>query len=342
MKKRVTSFDVAKQAGVSRAVVSAVLNDTPGIRISAETRRTVLKAIEDMNYSVDAQARGMRTGRSGCIAVYGNLQNQLLLQVLQGVQLVCNERGYHLMLIGQTAAADDRNHLIDLYRQRRIDGMITKDATGYDNPDWVEQVQQAGLPYISVEGYPEALQVESVLMDYGESIRRALSYIADRTSLAPVYLEVYNGPEYKPHWGDSMRCKAYEEWMTDRGMKPIVIRMRDDELDSRQRWDDAIRQFGLEQQAAILSNWFAGSVAAYRTAYRLGLTIGHDWLIMSADNTAQANSYLVPGLSAVEVPYVEMGEAAANRLLERIEGHAADEPATKLWIPANLISRESL
>lgn len=340
MKKRVTSFDVAKRAGVSRAVVSAVLNDTPGIRISAEKRRAVLKAIEELNYSVDAQARGMRTGRSCCIAAYGDLHNPLLLQVLLGVQRACTARGYHLLLVGQDADPDGRKELLDLFRQRRIDGVITKDVTGYDNPAWVEQVRQAGLPYLSVEGYPENPDVVSVLMDYGESIRRALNFISLRAALPPVYLEVYDGVSYNPHWGDRMRRSAYEEWMRERGFVPVILQMSRQELDDEERWDGVIRRIG--RMAAILTNWFAGSVAVYRAAQRFGLVVGRDWFVMSADNTARANAYMVPSLSAVEVPYEEMGEAAVVRLLAMIEGGGETEQPNKLWIPARLVPRESV
>jgi DNA-binding LacI/PurR family transcriptional regulator len=65
--RRVTSADVARLAGVSRATVSYVLNDTPRQTISAATRARVLEAAESLGYAPSAAARTLRTGRSDVV-----------------------------------------------------------------------------------------------------------------------------------------------------------------------------------------------------------------------------------------------------------------------------------
>src|ERR1700759_2300938 len=62
--RRVTSADVARMAGVSRATVSYVLNDTPHQTISSGTRSRVLDAAARLGYAPSAAARALRTGRS--------------------------------------------------------------------------------------------------------------------------------------------------------------------------------------------------------------------------------------------------------------------------------------
>ena len=65
--RRVTSADVARLAGVSRATVSYVLNDTPKQTISADTRTRVLDAAASLGYAPSAAARTLRTGRSDVV-----------------------------------------------------------------------------------------------------------------------------------------------------------------------------------------------------------------------------------------------------------------------------------
>jgi DNA-binding LacI/PurR family transcriptional regulator len=65
--RRVTSADVARMAGVSRATVSYVLNDTPHQTISADTRDRVLHAAAELGYAPSAAARTLRTGRSDVV-----------------------------------------------------------------------------------------------------------------------------------------------------------------------------------------------------------------------------------------------------------------------------------
>jgi len=89
--RRVTSADVARVAGVSRATVSYVLNDTPHQTISAGTRTRVLDAAANLGYAPSAAARALRTGRSEVVlcllpdwpigqelgAMLGNLSTEL-------------------------------------------------------------------------------------------------------------------------------------------------------------------------------------------------------------------------------------------------------------------------
>lgn len=64
---RVTSADVAREVGVSRATVSYLLNNTPGQKISDETRRRVLEAAERLGYTPNQNARALRLGRSDIV-----------------------------------------------------------------------------------------------------------------------------------------------------------------------------------------------------------------------------------------------------------------------------------
>src|SRR3954454_15165277 len=66
-RRRVTSADVARVAGVSRATVSYVLNDTPQQTISGPTRARVLDAAARLGYAPSAAARTLRTGRSDVV-----------------------------------------------------------------------------------------------------------------------------------------------------------------------------------------------------------------------------------------------------------------------------------
>jgi DNA-binding LacI/PurR family transcriptional regulator len=65
--RRVTSADVAHEAGVSRATVSYVLNDTPHQKIPEHTRRRVLEAAARLGYTPSAAARVLRSGRSDVV-----------------------------------------------------------------------------------------------------------------------------------------------------------------------------------------------------------------------------------------------------------------------------------
>ena len=65
--QRITSTEVARHCGLSRATVSYVLNGTPNQSIPEATRRRVLDAAEQLGYTPYAPARALRSGRSDVV-----------------------------------------------------------------------------------------------------------------------------------------------------------------------------------------------------------------------------------------------------------------------------------
>ncbi|WP_310828648.1 LacI family DNA-binding transcriptional regulator [Paenibacillus pedocola] len=345
VKKRITSHDVAKLAGVSRSVVSAVLNNTPGIGVSAETRETVLAAIRELNYHVDAQARSMKTGRSMTLAAYGDTRHPLFMRLLEGMQQECEASGYHILLCspGQRNSGDARNELLDLYHQRKIDGIVTLDDTSYRNRDWAHKVKEAGVPYVSVEGYDGTEGIYSILADYRGSVGMALDYMLPGDSAgtnAPVYAEVFHSSAgSRVIWAEKNRRDAYTDWCNLHGMKPSVS--RHEEREGQVEWQEWLSQLGEGggELPPVLVNWSSAVPDLYRAAHRLDLRIGKDLRIMAADNTIQGHRLSLPSLSCVEIPYVGMGQEAVRCVLKQI-GQGPGTPG-KLWLPALLRPGES-
>ncbi len=343
-KKRVTSHDVAKLAGVSRSVVSAVLNGTPGIGVSGETRENVLAAIRELNYHVDAQARSMKTGRTMSLAAFGDTRHPLFMRLLEGMQRECEAHGYHILLCspGQRPDGEARDELVDLYHQRKIDGIVTLDDTSYRDEAWAAKVGEAGVPYVSVEGYAEAEGVCSVLADYKGSVELALDYLL-RPGIpqlqTPVYAEVYHGVIRS--WAERTRRDAYTRWCSDRGMNPFSFRLP--EREGRVDWEEWLLKLAdiSKPPPPLLVNWSSGVPDLYRAAHKLGLHIGEELRVMAADNTIQGHRLSLPALSCVEIPYVGMGEEAVRRVLKQIEGGTASEAGGKIWLPAVLRAGES-
>ncbi|WP_168123343.1 LacI family DNA-binding transcriptional regulator [Paenibacillus sp. HB172176] len=336
--KRVTSFDVAKAAGVSRSVVSAVINGTPGIGVSQETREKVLRAIEELHYHVDAGARAMKTGVSRCIAAFGNMHNPLFLQVMEGMQKACAERGYQILISGKSSEDTDRYELLDLYRQRSIDGIITLDATSYGDAQWLEAIKLVRVPYISIEGYADTAGVTSILMNYRKSMTDALRFMRRSAGAKPIYIEAYlEGAS--TNWAERDRKDAYANWCKEHGELPEFYTM--------EAYDEAWAMRFLQKRLSveeplppILINWSVSAVYLYRAAWRLGLTVGRDVLLMAGDDTNRGNAQMAPALSSVQVPYSLMGEAAVRELFDQME-RSTRYKTKKLWLEGSIFPGES-
>jgi LacI family transcriptional regulator len=336
--KRVTSFDVAKRAGVSRSVVSAVLNDTPGIGVSKEKREAVLEAIRELNYHVDARASGMKTGKSFCIAAFGNTQNPLFLQVLEGIQRACTEYGYHILLSGDPSM--DLSKLADLYLQRRIDGIISLDVLNAVDESWATQSNQFGIPFVSIEGYAEQSEVVSILVDYKQSVNQALTYMNSRVDIQLIYV-IFRNEDDIENWAERDRREAYLSWCEQHARHPIVrvITMGDEQAITELLQEVTTNSRG--GVPSLLVNWSVGVPLMYRKAYELRLRIGEDILLTSADNTKRNNQAMLPILSVMDIPYVRMGEMAVHALNDQMNQANSPSIPTKLWVEAELQPGES-
>lgn len=325
MRKRVTSSDVARMAGVSRSLVSAYLNGTPGITVSEENRAAIMNAIKELNYTVNVQAKSIKTGRSHCIAVYGEVYNALLLQMVEGIQSASGPAGYHVLMYGEGRNLEGRDGLISLYRQGRIDGLITLDFPDPLDPEWEKAVLDAGIPYVTVEGIPSGPHIHSVQTDYSGSVTQALDFMWENTGIPPVYLNVLTKDRHTTQ-GDKLRKQAYLGWMESRKLEPVIVETPDEAWSDRKEWWGTWME-RIPKPASILSNWSRGAVSVYRMAHERNWRIGHDFHVMAADNTERVSSYMIPPLPCVDVPYLEMGRRAFSLLEVLMREQDGQDPA---------------
>jgi LacI family transcriptional regulator len=128
MTRRVTTFDIAREAGVSRTTVSHVLNNQPGINLSAKTTARVLAAARILGYVPNSAAQMLVTGRSRSIGLVLPRADILAVDgftpiLIQGLNEVCRERGYRL-LMEAISEPSGKNAYLDLAKSKRVDSLI--------------------------------------------------------------------------------------------------------------------------------------------------------------------------------------------------------------------------
>lgn len=92
-----TIKDVAKQAGVSIATVSHIVNGTKSV--TPKTRKKVLKAIEELNYATNQTAKSFKTGHKNMIAfVVPDISNNYFANIIDSLEEELRKSGYHLII----------------------------------------------------------------------------------------------------------------------------------------------------------------------------------------------------------------------------------------------------
>ena len=128
MTRRVTTYDVAREAGVSRTTVSHILNNHPRVTLSEKTRKRVLAAARKLGYVPNSAAQMLVTGRSQTIGLVLSRPDLVAIDafvpaMMFGLNEACRARGYRLLMEPLHDSGSPDAYL-DLAKSKRIDGLI--------------------------------------------------------------------------------------------------------------------------------------------------------------------------------------------------------------------------
>ena len=213
---RVTIKDVAKEAGVSCAITSFVLNNVEG-RFSEESRQKVMKAVKKLGYVPDLNAKQLRTNVSNCIMlVYSQTfleeQNASTLQFILDVIRVTKKRGQDVIIRTIHSHRDwqpVKQEYIKLWRSKRADGIIFDCAVDDQVPNefFSDLYQNYGVNLVEVAHTNMVRDYPTVYADSYLWTQKALDHIVSKG-----YSEIYFiAMDYVSFYPD--RVRAYLDYI---------------------------------------------------------------------------------------------------------------------------------
>ena len=165
-------MDVAKEAGVSVATVSRVINNSD--TVTQETINKVRLAIDKLSYTPNVTARNLRKHESQMILVLApNFTNPFYAHVLNGISEAAQERGYSAFICSYKET-DPEDFLCRMLETRQADGAILLAST----PDysWLETLSRK-YPIVQCAEYIEDAEICSVSIDNYAAMREAIAYL---------------------------------------------------------------------------------------------------------------------------------------------------------------------
>lgn len=177
MKKKFvpTIQDVAREAGVSPATVSNVLNGR-WRQTSKETRARIEEVSRRLNYQPNAMAAALRRQRTATVGVVvTNILNPFYTAVVRGIQDQARQHSY-TVLVGNTDddPAQER-HMILTFRAKRVDGILVVTTGG--NHDVIRETGEAGIPIVLVDRGDPSLALDTVRVDNEAASEEAVTYL---------------------------------------------------------------------------------------------------------------------------------------------------------------------
>lgn len=308
-KQPVTSYDVARHAGVSQSAVSRCFK--PGASVSSKMRERVMKAAEELGYEPNAIARSLISGRSNLVAILiSNLTNLYYPEVLAELTQRFSENGVRVLLFALKSEADANETLQQIWPYR-VDGVI---AAAELSPEQVGEFEKRDVPLVFYNRHFASAPVSSVCCDQEDGARQLVDglYEAGHRKFA-----IFAGPP------DSLvgveRKSAACERLEELGVEEPPVLDGDYSYESGFALaEEVMKRKGGRPDAVICANdvMAIGALDAFRVKH--GLNAPDDISVVGFDGVGPS-SWKSYNLTTIRQPVRRMTEAAVTMLMSMIE-----------------------
>jgi DNA-binding LacI/PurR family transcriptional regulator len=301
---------VAAHAGVSKSVVSRVLQGSP--HVSDHRRTAVEQAIRELGYRPNGTARSLSQRRTRAVGVLMNdLRQPWFVDLLEGLNATLHKEGLHIFVgDGRVDRASDER-LLRAFMEMRVDGLVLAgtlppSTTITEAANWLPTVAAGSrdydLPNIDVIAEDDVVGVKLALDHLYELGHRHIGHVAGAS-----------GKQFE------LRRTSYESWMRRHGLRDQIDVAECDitEEGGYQAANRLLTQPLSHRPTALFAANDLSCVGAMAAVRDCGLSVPHDISLVAFDNSVLARMRYI-GLTSVDVAAKRVGEISGLYLVERI------------------------
>lgn len=325
-----TIRDVAKVARVSTATVSATLNQSA--YVSPQLRSRVLQAIEQVDYQPDGIARSLRRGVTETLGlVVSDITDPYTTAVVHSMEARAQHRGYTLMLCNSDEQQDKEQTYLRLLRSHRVDGVLLVPTS--DGPDYAEQLR--GLltsPFVLVDRVVSGLRYDAVTTDGAGGTRAAVAHLL---GLGHRRVGILAGPASLSTGRE--RLAGYFAALDAAGIEsdPVLVRDADFQQEAAHRATHDLLDAPDPPTALFACNNLM-AIGMMRAIAERGMRCPDDVSVACFDDADWATGFQ-PQMTTVAQPTEEIGSAAIDLLVGRLQGRRTLEPRHVVLSPALVV-----
>jgi LacI family transcriptional regulator len=334
-----TIREVAKRAGVSPITVSRVINDYD--YVSSGTRQRVEAVIEELGYVPNMLGPSLRSKQTMTLAlVMTDITNPFWTTVARGVEDVAQANGYSTILCNTDESEDKQEHYLQMLLRRRIDGILLVPACS-DDPKPVQIIQKQGIPVVLLDRQIPDVQVDIVRADSESGAYQLTQHLLSRGYRQ---IALLTGRQTVSTAVD--RANGYLRALADAGLPDSAAKLYWGEFTQDSGFDMANQALSAAPQPTALfaaNNFIA--LGALQALHEQGLHVPDDIALVTLDDSPPnfpiaLQKDLDPFLTVVNQPAREMGQQAAQLLLDRLKD-AIDAEYRHIVLPTKMIIRAS-
>lgn len=327
---RATLAVVARDAGVSVASASRVLNGLPSSPAMVEKVRASATAL---GYRPNVMARSLKVQRTDQLAfAMSDVGNPVYVAMMRAVEAATRDEGYRLMV---SSIAADPDAVIELMRSLRhgyADGLILSPLRVTES--LLAELHRPAVPTVVIGTVPATVPVDNVRANSAGAVRLALDHLSCVGRRRVAFI---NGPvDTVP---GSARARAFERNVRRLGLAAdAALRVEADDFTLPAGRTAAAQLLGQARFDAVLGGNDLLAIAAMQVLREAGIRVPDDVAVVGMDDTELA-TVTTPTLTSVSLGSGRRGQLAAQLLLERV--HDADLPVRRVTVQPELHTRAS-
>jgi DNA-binding LacI/PurR family transcriptional regulator len=315
--------DVARRAGVSRALVSLALRDS--VKVSASSRAAVMAAADELGYRPNLIARHLASKQTRTFGLLINdLHNPYFPGVADGVKRAADACGYRLLLNSAFLDDDDERTALETFIDFRVDGII---LTGARLASEVIEQAAAFTPIVVVSRPMPSVAVDTINNDDWRGATQAVEHLIALGHRHICHIDGGRGA------GALQRRAGYESTMLSHELEPFVVSGAFTEGSGVVATKQALASG--RPITAIFAGNDLSALGALDTIEAAGMSVPDDISLVGYDNTFIAALRHV-ALTTVDQARERLGELAVEALIERVK-HGRTEAVHHVIAPSLVI-----
>lgn len=329
-----TITDIAREAGVSTATVSRVINN---LSVSEEKKARVKAAVLKLDYTPNSMARGLMNKSSQAVAVLTtSMSNQYYMEITEAVERRFRSMGLmQFLCCTEGDQAQERRYLNDLIA-RQVDGVIIIDPANENVDSGFMKSISARIPLVLIHSIPSLADIDSVIIDQPLGMVRVMDHLLGLGHRDIAFVRGRIGFSY------DIKEKAWRQELERAGAVPAPHRLVVVEDGNTEAAIDLVRETLVRRfrDAAPPTALFACNdlmaMGAMEAAAEAGLRVPEDLSIVGHDNTILA---FQAKLTSVDLKMRSLGLAAADLLIQLTQG--GDREPRRVMFAPELVLRKS-
>ena len=325
----VTIYDVAREANVSMATVSRVVNGNPNVKPA--TRKRVKEAIEKLGYRPNAVARGLASKKTTTVGVIiPDISKGFYAELARGISDIATMYEYNIILSNSDENEEKEIRLIETMLGKQVDGIVL--MSDQISPGLREEISRSTVPVVLAGTVDETGAIPSVNINYRSAAREAVGHLLENGHKE---VALVTGPLDTTINRDHL-LEGYRDALQDAGVEydeGLVFEVEDSYDAALEAWHATDRR-----PTAVFAGSDELAIGVIHGVMDAGQNVPDDVEVVAFENT-KLSRMVRPRLTSVVLPLYDIGAVSMRLLTKYMSNEEVGDPT--FILPHRMEVRES-